>query len=151
MFIRRTSQVNDQHAGQVAFPGGRIEETDPGAIEAALREAEEEIGIHPSDVSILGTMPDIKTVTNFLVTPIIGQYKHPFTFKLQPEEVARVFTIPLKWLADPGNYEIIERSLTHLGKPIPVIYYKEYKGEMLWGASAKITYNLLRILNLVID
>ena len=98
----------------------------------------------PSDVEILGSLPPNRTITNYLVTPIVGTLPWPYPVQAQPKEVDRVFTIPLIWLADPANRYTKVRSLgpnnTH---QLPVDYFATFNNEVLWGASARITINLL--------
>jgi 8-oxo-dGTP pyrophosphatase MutT (NUDIX family) len=146
LFIRRTVIPNDQHSGQVAFPGGRCNPDDPDAVQAALREAQEEVGLDPADVMILGRVQDMLTITNYRVTPVVGVIPWPYELIPQEDEVARIFTIPLNWLAEPANREIQMRGLQFLGQDVPVIFFKEYDGELLWGASARMTVLLLEAL-----
>ncbi len=148
LFIRRTQHPNDRHAGQVAFPGGRCDSGDPNAYKAALREAHEEVGLVPQDVRILGKLRDMLTVTNYLVTPVVGAFPWPYTLRPQPEEVSRIFSIPFEWLADSANRETQYRRFMDQGDPLPVIYFKPYDGEVLWGASARMTMLLLEALGL---
>ena len=148
LFIRRTEIPDDQHSGQVAFPGGRCDPIDQNAKSAALREAYEEVGIKPSDVEILGLVQDLLTITNYIVTPVVGLIPWPYKFTPQRDEVARIFTIPLNWLANPANREVQKGGRKLLGSDIPVIYFHEYDGEVLWGASARITLLFLEALDL---
>jgi 8-oxo-dGTP pyrophosphatase MutT (NUDIX family) len=148
LFIRRTYHKNDRHGGQVAYPGGRCDPGEQDAETAALREASEEVGIKPSDVKILGKLRDMLTISNYRVTPIVGMIPWPYPLVPQPEEVSRIFTIPLRWLADPANREVQNRDVQFQGDPIPVIYFKPYDGETLWGASARITLLLLEAVGL---
>ena len=148
LFIRRTVMPHDRHSGQVAYPGGRCDPMDPNTEAAALREAQEEVGVNPGDVQILGRVQDMLTITNYRVTPIVGVIPWLYDFIPQEDEVDRIFTIPLKWLADPQNYEVRMRGLQLLGRDVPVIYFKKYDGELLWGASARITILLLEALGL---
>lgn len=147
LFTRRTSSL-PEHSGQVAFPGGRADPEDENSEETALREAEEEINLSPKDVLILGRLRELRTITNYCVQPIVGKIPWPYDFKLAKEEVSRVFTIPLAWLADPSNRRIQYRELPDPHSPIPVIYFNKYEGELLWGVSAEITLNFLETLQL---
>ena len=120
----------------------------PGRRLKALREAQEEIGLSPNDVQVLGRMNDYLTITNYLVTPVIGVMPWPYPLRISSHEVSRVFTIPLAWLADPQNHEVRQRSIPGQNNPIPVVYFRSYEGEILWGASARFTLGLLDVLHL---
>jgi 8-oxo-dGTP pyrophosphatase MutT (NUDIX family) len=146
LFIRRTEIPGDKHSGQVAFPGGACDSFDNNAEEAAIRETHEELGIDPNDITILGKLNQFITITNFIVTPIIGMIPWPYPLKLEPKEVSRAFTIPLNWLNDPSNREIYTKKLS-TGKSTKVIYFNEYEGEILWGASARFTLTFLNAIN----
>lgn len=111
----------------------------------ALREAREEIGLEPEDVHLLGRMNDVLTITRYRVTPVVGVMPWPYSFRPEPEEVGRVFTIPLPWLADPGNWDEQSFKPDGTSRSFPVIRYHAYDGEILWGASARITQNFLKI------
>lgn len=148
LFIRRTVMPHDRHSGQVAFPGGRCESSDPNAETAALREACEEIGLCTDDVQVLGKLGDMLTITNYRVTPVVGVAPWPYQFTPQPEEVDHIFSIPLSWLSNPQHHEIRMQGLQMLGQEVPVIYFQEYDGELLWGASARIALLLLEALGL---
>jgi 8-oxo-dGTP pyrophosphatase MutT (NUDIX family) len=137
-----------EHSGQVAFPGGRADSEQESSEVTALREAEEEINLKPQDVSILGRLNAIRTISNYMVTPVIGSIPPSYEFELAPDEVSRIFTIPLIWLSDPNNHEIRMRELPIPFPSVPVIYFRSYEGELLWGVSAEITLNLLETLHL---
>jgi len=147
LFIRRTEFEGDHHSGQVAFPGGRGERGDRDAIATALREAQEEIGLNPNQVSYLGKMRPMHTVSNFLVTPVVGEIPWPLHLTPDPVEVARVFSIPLAWLADPRNRRV--RTWPSLDHPQArdVVFYDEFDQELLWGVSARITVDFLACLS----
>jgi 8-oxo-dGTP pyrophosphatase MutT (NUDIX family) len=145
LFTRRTDSL-PEHSGQVAFPGGRSEAGDVDAATTALREAQEEIGLQPSDVRILGRLPEMVTITNYVVTPVVGVIPWPYNFHLQREEVSRVFTIPVAWLADPANREERLRKLPLPHPPVPVTYFHPFSGETLWGVSASLTVTLLKLI-----
>lgn len=139
LLIRRAAREGDHHSGQVAFPGGRVEPDDPSIAAAALREAEEEIGLPPTNVEVLGHLPDYTTITNYLVTPVAGIVNTPFKPVLQTTEVSRLFSVPLNWLSNPDNHH---RRVWHPTRP-KVIYFEDWQGETLWGATAAMTLHLL--------
>ena len=147
LYIRRSANAQDPHGGQVAFPGGASDPTDLNPQATALRESQEEIGLLPTDVRILGQLVDFVTVTSYQVTPVVGVIPWPYALILQAREVSRAFTIPLAWLADPANYEIRDRFLPSPFDPIQVVYYNEYDGEILCGASARFTLELVSLLS----
>lgn len=146
LFIRRAEHPGDHHGGQVAFPGGRVEPSDADAVGAALREAEEEVGLTPGVVRVLGCLGAHRTVSNFLVTPVVGLIPWPVALTPDPSEVSRIFSIPLAWLAEPGRHRRAPRPLGPLGGETAVIYFERYDGELLWGVSARITLGLLAAL-----
>jgi len=147
LFIRRSQSVQD-HKGQVAFPGGTVESKDKSLEMTALREAKEEIGLIPSDVEVLGFLRDFPTITNYLITPVVGYISWPVTLSLHHAEVEKVFSIPISWLADPSHWEERPRKFPG-GQMETVIYFQLYEGEQLWGATARMTLNLLRTLEIV--
>ncbi len=146
LFIRRADHPGDRHGGQVAFPGGRVEPEDLDAVAAALREAQEEVGLAPSQVRVLGSLGAYRTVSNFLVTPVVGLIPWPLALAPDPGEVSRIFGIPLAWLGQPGRHRLRVRTLGVNEAKIPVAYFEPYEGEVLWGVSARITLGLLAAL-----
>jgi 8-oxo-dGTP pyrophosphatase MutT (NUDIX family) len=149
LFIRRTQIDGDIHSGQVAFPGGGREAGDKSALDTALREAYEEIGLLPTQVEFLGQMGPMKTISNFVITPVIGYVDWPILLTPSASEVSHIFTIPLDWLADPQNWTFEWRILPAPYPPVQVIYYKPYSNELLWGATARITHRLLQLLDII--
>lgn len=141
LFTRRTDRV-ESHKGQVSFPGGACDEGETAPEQTALREAEEEIGIIPADVKVLGRLERMVTASNFQVSPIVGVIPWPYTFRMAGVEVARIFTIPLLWLANKNNYW--EFPLRESDRSL--IAYHPYDGELLWGATARMTVNFLKTL-----
>jgi len=138
LFIRRAEIAGDLHSGQVAFPGGAMEENDLDLEETAKRETCEEIGLDPEKIIVLGRLHNHITISGFAVTPIVAVIPDSNNFILSEDEVRRVFSIPLSWLADDDNCYIKKRDLPD-GSFVSVRYCKEYDGEILWGASARIT------------
>lgn len=148
LFIRRTEVQGDMHSGQVALPGGGKDPGDKTLEDAALREAYEELAINPKDVSILGKLNEHIAISNYRVTPIVGTLPWPYPLVRQEKEVARWFTIPLAWLADPQNHTIRPRKLPLGIAKFNVIYFDEYDGEVLWGLSAQIMLEFMQELGL---
>ena len=128
------------HAGQVAFPGGRI---DPGedAIAAALREAQEEIALDPAEVSVVGTADPYCTVTNYCVTPVVGIIPPGLPLEPHEHEVADWFEAPLGFVLDPANQQ--QRSALFQGRERHY-YAIEWEGRKIWGATAAMIVNLSR-------
>jgi 8-oxo-dGTP pyrophosphatase MutT (NUDIX family) len=147
LFTRRTESLNS-HRGQVSFPGGVIEDKDNGPVEAALRELEEEIGISADEVEILGCIDNMFTVTQFSITPVVGKISWPINLHLNKSEVARAFSVPISWLADKNNIKTEERTVPGLDLKVPVYFFKPFEGEVIWGATARITLNFLEIIGI---
>ncbi len=143
LFTRRADMMNE-HSGQVAFPGGHCDPQDKNFEETALREADEEIGLKAKDIQILGRINEVRTVTNFEITPVVGVFPWAYAFSVSCNEVARVFTMPLNWLANSENYW----QFQHPQAQHPTIAYHPYDGELLWGATARITVNFLSAIRL---
>jgi 8-oxo-dGTP pyrophosphatase MutT (NUDIX family) len=143
LFTRRTDSV-DHHKGQVSFPGGRTDPDDESPVATALRETFEEIGVRPKDVQVLGSLGEYLTVSNYLVTPVVGIIPWPYTFTIHTLEVERIFSIPLTWLADASHRQEMVRQEN--GRSF--ITYFPYDGELLWGISARITVNFITALGL---
>ncbi len=146
LFIRRAHNERDRHSGQVAFPGGRIEEDDASPVAAALRETREEIGIADSSIKVVGSIDAYITVSNYEVTPVVGIVEWPTNLNLQVSEVARAFLIPLDWLRDRNNFTFRARQNMdpQSARRHPIIVYEPFDGEILWGATARMTLNFLK-------
>jgi len=132
-----------QHAGQVSFPGGGMEEHDVDIAATALREAHEEVGIHPGLVDIAGYLSPSLTITGFAVTPVIGFVAPSFELRVDPVEVAMAFEVPLDFLMDQRNEEHSEREFS--GTRLPVVTF-HYAGHRIWGATASMLVMLRKIL-----
>ena len=149
LLLTHRSENLVEHRGQVAFPGGAFESGDESLLYTALREMNEEIGIRMEDVNILGHLGDMSIITGFLVRLFVGQIPWPYDLKISEYEVQSVFIVPLRWLNDPDHRKIQYRS--YAGREFPVIYFDNYEGHQLWGASAEMTLALLSALELKID
>lgn len=146
LYIRRANYPGDRHSGQVAFAGGKRDDVDDDLLATALREAQEEVGIVADDVEVLGYINHHHTISEFQVRPYVGVMPWPYQLELDDVEVARAFTMPLNWLAQASNYRTEERQHPDSKRPWPVVYYDLYDGEMLWGATARMTLSLIDVL-----
>lgn len=142
-FIRRSSQLR-LHSGQIAFPGGSADPGDRSLVETALREAQEEIGLNPSEVKTLGVLPPMLTVvSNFLVVPVVAWLPHGLgRVQLQPGEVDEQFSLPLAGLTDPANFH--SEVWTRDGQQ-RIIYFYDVAGYRVWGVTAYILRSFLEL------
>ncbi len=148
LLTQRADHLND-HAGQVSFPGGRREPADRSAAATALREAQEEVGLEPEHVEVLGMLPDYLTGTGFSVTPVVGLVYPPFTVHADTFEVAEVFEVPLAFLMNPAHHQVRvvrweggERRF--FAMPFP---RANAGGDyFIWGATAGMLRNFYRFL-----
>ena len=141
VFTQRTAHLAD-HAGQVSFPGGRCDPGDHTPVHTALREAEEEIGLDPAAVEILGCMPEYHTSTGFRVTPVVGWAKPPLAHRPDPHEVADVFEVPLAFLLDPRNHRY--ESAFFKGR-LRHYWAMPFGDRFIWGATAGMLVTFQRI------
>lgn len=134
-----------RHPGQISFPGGRIEPDDDGPVAAALREAEEEIGLPRHRVEVIGTADRYRTVTGFEVIPVVGVIPPDLPLEAHPGEVADMFEAPLHFLLDPARQ--VQRTVEWQGRN-RTYYEIEWEGRRIWGATAAMIVNLSRRLEL---
>jgi 8-oxo-dGTP pyrophosphatase MutT (NUDIX family) len=146
IFIRRAIHELDRHSGEVGFPGGRWQAADPSCTATALREAEEEIGLPRTQVDLLGELRPLCTLSQFLVTPVVGYIPWPQTLKPEPREVARIFSIPLAWLIQPEHHRLLTYPAPGHPEARDLVFFDEFDGERLWGVSARITLDLIACL-----
>jgi 8-oxo-dGTP pyrophosphatase MutT (NUDIX family) len=139
VLLTRRSERMSNHPGQVAFPGGRCDPQDRGPLGAALREAHEEIALHPGEVSPLGFMDCLPTFTGFLVTPVVAFVDPAHRPVPNPGEVEHVFEVPLDFLLDERNVRIERREW--MGR-MRATYRYDWDGERIWGATAAMLLNL---------
>jgi 8-oxo-dGTP pyrophosphatase MutT (NUDIX family) len=141
LLTERASQLT-KHAAQISFPGGRLEDSDAGAAEAALREANEEIGLDPSRVRVFGYLPDHLVFTGFRVTPVLSLVTPPFDLTPNPAEVAAVFEVPVSHVFDAGNHKA---RLRRVGDEDMLLYDIPWQGQNIWGATAGMLLTLVRM------
>jgi len=142
LFTRRSEEVK-YHKGEISFPGGMVDEEDKELINTALREADEEIGVKESDVQVLGVLDDIVTITEFIVTPIVGLFPYPYPFKVSEAEIAELIEVPLASLIDENNFS--EREIFRGGQK-EVVYAYQYGEHIIWGATARILNQFLDLI-----
>lgn len=131
------------HAGQVSFPGGRMESADADISVTALRETHEEVGIRPEQVDIAGYLDPMLTVTGYAVTPIVGLIQPGISLRLDHSEVEHVFEVPLSFLLDESNQQLSEREFH--GVTLPMVEFN-YAAMRIWGATANMLVALRKIL-----
>src|SRR3989442_15829398 len=143
LFTKRTDRVG-QHKGQISFPGGVVEPTDASLLEAALRECEEEIALPRAAVEPLGTLDDSETVaTHFVITPIVGVVWHPVAWQPDGEEIEKVIEVPFERLTAEGSCRVEQWERDGVTRPV---YFFDYEGESIWGATARILVHFLDVL-----
>ena len=139
IILTKRSSALKHHPGQIAFPGGKVDDTDADAVAAALREAQEEIGLPPSNVEVLGALAGHETVTGFDVLPVLGRVRAEFSATPEPGEVDEVFSVPLSHVMDPANYSIQYRRWRGQRRYYFTVPYGPY---YIWGATARILRGL---------
>lgn len=137
LFTERSPHLA-RHAGQVSFPGGRVEDSDISLVQTALRETQEETGIDPSFVTVAGFLDAYETGTGFAILPVVGLLSEGFALMPQPTEVARVFEVPLGFLLDPSNRQ---KNQTEWMGRMRTFYSFRYNGHYIWGATAAMLVN----------
>ena len=145
LLTQRTAHLRD-HAGQISFPGGRVEAHDATPMDTALRETEEEIGLSRERIEILGFLPEYRTGTGFRVTPVVALVPPPFDLQPDPFEVAEIFEVPLAFLLDPANHQ--QHSLHYRGA-LRHYFAMPYGDYFIWGATAGMIRSLTERLGLL--
>jgi 8-oxo-dGTP pyrophosphatase MutT (NUDIX family) len=142
LLTQRATQLRN-HAGQISFPGGRIEPADRGPAEAALREAREEIGLDARFVSVIGYLPDHVVITGFRITPVVAFVQPGFELALASQEVEDTFEVPLGYLFDPSNHRLGRRA-SIAGDEVE---FREipFGERIIWGATAGMLHTLYRL------
>ncbi len=140
LFTRRTAHLR-AHSGQISFPGGRVEPQDSGPAATALRETQEEIGLAPDRIELIGTLSEYHTRTGYRITPIVGVVAPPFSLQADAQEVDAVFEVPLSFLLDPRNHQRHEREFE--GRMVSY-FAMPYGEHYIWGATAAMLVNFYR-------
>ncbi len=143
LLTQRTAHLS-AHAGQISFPGGRIETSDHDATDAALRETEEEVGLTRDHVTVIGRLDTYVTGTGFEITPMVGLVKVPFPLTPDPFEVSEVFEVPLSFVIDPNNHRRMTRVFEDRTR---VFFVLPYENRYIWGATAGMLVNLAEVLS----
>jgi 8-oxo-dGTP pyrophosphatase MutT (NUDIX family) len=142
LLTRRTAHLRD-HAGQISFPGGRAEPHDADAAATALREAQEEVGLDPARVEVIGALPAYTTVTSYVVTPVVGLVHGPLALAPDPSEVDEAFEVPLAFLMNPAHHRRHEWELAGVRRRFLSMPWQGPGGEyFIWGATAAMLRNL---------
>ena len=142
LFTKRSDQVK-YHKGEISFPGGVVDEEDLELISTAMREAHEEIGLRESDIQVIGLLDDIVTITEFIVTPIIGLFPYPYPFKVSEMEISELIEVPLSSLLDGNCFS--EREIFRGGQK-EIVYAYQYGKHTIWGATARILKQFLDLI-----
>jgi len=142
LLTQRSAELK-HHAGQVSFPGGRWEADDSDIVATALRETYEEVGIAQSDVTVIGYMRPMPTITGYAVTPVIGVVSGDIELQLDHTEVEYAFEVPLPFLLNSANQQMVERDI---GGTMAVMAEYHYDGQRIWGATAYIIHQFIKII-----
>lgn len=143
LYTKRSDHVA-AHRGQISFPGGKWSEEDADLQVTALRESWEEVGIAPQDVEILGQLDDVVTLTGFVITPFVGRLPTPYPLRPNPGEIARLIEVPIADLLRPQAFHLESRRAPD-GRTVS-LYSFETQGDLIWGATARITKQFIDIL-----
>lgn len=135
VLLTRRADHLDIHAGQIAFPGGKVGPEDRSALAAALREAQEEVGLAPDFVDVIGRLGEYRTATGFNITPFIGIVRPGFALIADASEVAEIFEVPLQFFMTPANHKV--HGVIWRGRPRR-FYAMPYRNHYIWGATAGI-------------
>ncbi len=141
ILTKRTNTVK-MHKGEVSFPGGMCEDEDGNKLNTALRECCEEIGLHTKDVEVIGKLDDMITVTGFVISPFVGIMPYPYTFKVNPREVAYLIFLPIRYLMEVTP---VMEEIEHGGR-IERVPSFHYEGDRIWGATCRMLLQFRKII-----
>ena len=148
VLLTRRSDALSHHAGQVSFPGGRVEETDIDIVDTALRETEEEIGLNRRHVEIIGKLDDYVTRTGFSVTPVVGLVTPPFDLNINSVEVADIFEVPMSFVLDRKNHERQSKEWENKMRHFYVLPHPDF---YIWGATAGMLVHFANMMLAVLE
>ncbi|MBM6592798.1 CoA pyrophosphatase [Microvirga pudoricolor] len=138
LFTQRAASLRE-HSGQIAFPGGRVDPTDASVLDAACREAEEEIGLDRAFIDPIGYLDPYLSGTNYLVMPVVARVSVDYVLNINPHEVADAFEVPVRFLMNPGHHEMHSKEFRG---QVRRFYAMPYEGRYIWGVTAGIVRNL---------
>jgi 8-oxo-dGTP pyrophosphatase MutT (NUDIX family) len=141
VLTKRAEHLN-RHSGQIAFPGGRIDAGDSGALAAALRESQEEIGLDPAQVKVLGRIDQVMAAYGYVVTPFVGLIPPTYEFRPNPSETAAVFAVPIDALLEPGSVSLVDHGWSNGA----TVYHFQYGHWDIWGATANMIVQFLDLI-----
>lgn len=145
VLLTKRSQEVEHHKGEISFPGGKLDDTDRDLLHCALRETEEEVGINPEDVSIIGEMDDFYTVaTNYLVAPFVGKIPYPYEFHPSEREIDEVIAVPLSIFFDENRISFDTWYIS--GEAVKLVFY-HWRGHTIWGATARMLRDFTKLLS----
>jgi 8-oxo-dGTP pyrophosphatase MutT (NUDIX family) len=139
LVLTKRSEHLSRHRGQIAFPGGRVDANDAGELEAALRESQEEIGLDPSNVKVLGRIDQVMAAYGYVVTPFVGLIPPAYEFRPNPAETAAVFSVPIDALLEPKNVSLADHGWSNGA----TVYHFHYGHWDIWGATANMIVQFL--------
>ncbi len=143
LFTKRNNEVR-HHKGEICFPGGTYDPKDHFLLNTALRETEEEIGLKPEDVIILGELDDLITPTYFRINPFVARISYPYPFKIHEKEIESLLEIPLAHFMDEKNLEL--KNISIEGEEVEIPFY-HWNNENIWGATGRIVRQLINVLH----
>ncbi len=143
LFTKRTEWLRN-HAGQISFPGGARDESDATPLHAALRETQEELGIPPNQVEVLGLLDEIPTITQFRVVPFVGVIPSDFAYVANPAEIEEIIEVPIGHLLKPEMHRTQTQEV--FGRQREINFY-DYGPHVIWGATARMLRSLLQIIS----
>jgi len=144
VLLTKRAQHLKTHSGQVSFPGGRCEASDADAMTTALRETQEEVGIEPSHITVLGAMEDYETITGYVITPVVAILQPEFSLKVDAGEVAEAFELPLSYILDERNHELQSRVWNDQERHYYVLMNEKHN---VWGATAAMLVRFAKLIN----